>query len=614
MLAVEVGVIIVWAMWVGRAYLDFNPFTWPDGPSAGGRNVGHYFWVNLKQCGLCALWNGSLEGGAPALADRFSSFLNPLVIVPTLLWGVMIGTKISLVGALAVAGLAQWWIARTLRLGWVARMWSALIAVAGGHLAQQIVSDSNFQIIISTAFDSLAVAAGLSLGINRRRRDAIILALCGAWALLSGGGYMQFALLITAPAFLFFVLDKQFHFRRLWREYVLAVGVCLLLVGVWLVPVIHFAPHSIKDSSDPQFSSAEPLEYTPLHFILKETQGGIDPRYVGALPILLAFLCLKFARREDYAALACLASILGLLFFFASGIPMRWLAPYAPSLYGFRYIGFVEVLAPTGILGLAAYSLDALLRVSWPRLGLYLPQNPLGRLSFDTRWILVIGLFPTVQTVYAVNQPALQIRDESGLYTSALMFRTPTLEWQDLPLSLADWVEPMVYSGIKVAHFLPEMVGWGGRTAPYAYMYLSDGGDQPPGAKPTGMTMNDTPIYVNPGNEYAAVVFEDGTQTPCAAVGAGGDLSVECTTDHAGRLVVQENSSSDWYAWRDGAPAKLNPAPADSYWLSTEAPPGQHVYLFAYRPWDAWVGLLATLAGLALMARLWFRASEQAID
>ncbi len=44
----------------------------------------------------------------------------------------MSGGKVAAVLSLAVAGLAQWWIARTLGVGRVARVWTSLVAVAGG--------------------------------------------------------------------------------------------------------------------------------------------------------------------------------------------------------------------------------------------------------------------------------------------------------------------------------------------------------------------------------------------------------------------------------------------------------------------------------------------------
>ncbi len=113
----ELALIGVWAILVGRAYLDFNPYTWPTGREFGSQVQSHHFWPQLQRCGLCALRNGGVNGGAPALGDVFGSTLHPVVMIPILLWGVVIGTKTAVVGALVMAGLAQWWIAKRLGVG-----------------------------------------------------------------------------------------------------------------------------------------------------------------------------------------------------------------------------------------------------------------------------------------------------------------------------------------------------------------------------------------------------------------------------------------------------------------------------------------------------------------
>ena len=114
---VEWLIIIVWAVWVGRPLLDFNPYTWPMGREFGSQIQAHHFWTHLKACGQCALWNGSINGGTPALGDVFSSTFYPFVAIPILLWGVIIGTKVAIFLALLIAGMAQWQLAHVLGLG-----------------------------------------------------------------------------------------------------------------------------------------------------------------------------------------------------------------------------------------------------------------------------------------------------------------------------------------------------------------------------------------------------------------------------------------------------------------------------------------------------------------
>ncbi|MCD4737929.1 MAG: hypothetical protein K8R89_01540 [Anaerolineae bacterium] len=98
----------LWALWVGRAYLDFAPHVWPSGRELGMVIRTHYIWTLLPRCGDCMLWNGFTNGGAPAFAELQGAVLHPLVALATVLWGGINGAKVVLLISLAMAGWAQW--------------------------------------------------------------------------------------------------------------------------------------------------------------------------------------------------------------------------------------------------------------------------------------------------------------------------------------------------------------------------------------------------------------------------------------------------------------------------------------------------------------------------
>lgn len=610
--AAELSVIALWALWIGREYLDLSPYVWPAGTGMGAKTLGHRFWVNFKDCGLCALWNDALNGGAPALADQFGSQVHPLVIIATLVWGVMVGTKIATVATLAIAGIAQWWIGKTLRLGWVACLWSAGLAVAGGHLAST-QDEGNFGILLSTAMASLALAAALSLGVHRRRRDTIILAFIGALTLVSGQGYLQLALLSCAPAFLFFVWNERWRLDPLWREYALALGVGILLAGIWLVPVLHFWPNFNKDTADPGFGFAQPLEYSPLNLVIHDMNFyranilGKLPHttlpYIGWVPVLCAPLCLRFARREDYKALLCLAGAAGLVLLVASAMPLRWLAQWFPFILGFRFPTLMTGLAVVPILGLAAYGVDGLLRLPWPRIGLYVSDR-LWQLSFNARWIVVIIMLLSLTSVYEFSKAFYFVRDMRKVYEAVQVLRTPTRQWVATPFGEYDWIEPTVAGGMNVTNFQYSGAGWSGRN--FARPYLIVERQSAPGNSEMVGNMVGIPLYRIASNEFAYVDFGDGQIAPCTASGRGGDILVKCDTDRAGRLFVQENAWSGWYAWRDQEPVSLREMQPPEQWLSVEALAGAHEYRFSYLPWDVLVGLILSAIGFGVALVLWF--------
>ena len=87
-----------------------RPAGWPVGapslallaPRTGAR------WT---RAGDCVLWNGSINGGSPAMVDLHGAVTHPLVVLTALLWGSIVGAKVTLVICLFLGGLAQWWLA-----------------------------------------------------------------------------------------------------------------------------------------------------------------------------------------------------------------------------------------------------------------------------------------------------------------------------------------------------------------------------------------------------------------------------------------------------------------------------------------------------------------------
>ncbi len=127
----EIVAIVAWAIWVGRGYLDFDAALMPQGTwnEFGMAIQPHSIWTQLTTCGPCVFWNGAVNGGYPAFVDLHGAQLHPLVILTTLIWGTTIGAKVAIVASLAIAGIGQWWLARVLQLGLLARMWNAALVV-----------------------------------------------------------------------------------------------------------------------------------------------------------------------------------------------------------------------------------------------------------------------------------------------------------------------------------------------------------------------------------------------------------------------------------------------------------------------------------------------------
>jgi hypothetical protein len=605
-----IGAIVVWAMFLAAPYLDTSTYLWPAGNGLGAKLMGHHFWVRLQQCGSCALWDGAQNGGRPALADIYGSQLHPLVIVTTLLWGVTGGVKIAIVGAMALAGVAQWWIARLLKVSRLPALWTALIAVGGGHLVT-LNDEGQFGLMLATASGSLALAALLALALNRRRKDTIVLALMGGLMLVSGQGYMQFALLLWVPAVLF-LWRRWDNGRSFFREALLAVVLAVLLAGVLIVPTAHFWPNFVKDTADPSFGFASPLEYIPLNLVIHDMafyvygevlgkQPHMELQFVGWVPVLLAVLSLRFARRDNYRPLAFFTCGAALTIFFGSAIPLRALGPWVPFLYNIRYPTVIMGLVVPAVLALAAFGFDEFLKLRFPRVELSLTglaSRPV--LALPLKWLLIIPLVIALQQIYSFSTNFIYLRDLTPAYLGMSAFATPGAQWISPPPGEVDFTEPAIYSGLKVTSlFYPAVLA--GREAPPPYL-LADRGAVPPDSVPAGSFL-DIPVYQLAQAEYAFVQLPDGTLHPCQARAQGGRIAVACDAPQAGQLIVRENAFSGWQVRRDGEAGRL--ALLGGPWLSVPAAAGAHNYQFVYRPWDVPLGLLLTLVGLTACVLLW---------
>ena len=162
--------------------------------------------------------------------DTHGSMLHPIVMVATLFWGLLKGTKISLIIAFWIGGVAQWWIARELKVGWLPRMWSAAMAMAGGHLAGRMEMGV-FGVMFSTAMTSLIFGAVMTVSRGKGRRPVVLLGIVIASAILSGQGYLQVGVLFLLPAILILIFSKEQHSQTVWGNYILASVLGVLLAA-----------------------------------------------------------------------------------------------------------------------------------------------------------------------------------------------------------------------------------------------------------------------------------------------------------------------------------------------------------------------------------------------
>jgi len=620
-LVVELAAIVLWAVYFTRPYLDMDPAIVPAGREYLSAIQTHSVWQRFEDCGLCGLWYGNVRGGFPAFADPVASTLHPLVIVTTLIWGIVNGSKVALVGVFALAGLSQWWLGHLLGLRLPSRLWGAAMAVVAGYLAARMELGA-FSLVLSTASAVAVFPAMLYLTREMTWRGVIPLAVILALLAVGGTGYMQIGLIFVLPAAVFLVPLERDNLTRLVRRFAQAVGLAMLLAGPFLVPFVHFLPQIAKDF-DTSFSNAQPLAYVPLNLVIRDITFylsnalGKPPwpshfvNFVGWIPVILAAYGVFSARDPRMRrAIAFLAIAAALALWTASSVPLAWLVKIVKLSWltqligGIRYTSFIASLAVPPILGLSAIGLDRLLSARKRRFRLSLEgASVAASISLDVRWFLLVPLLIAVNQARTFSSLWIGTKGIDPYITSVVnALKTPGLEWVNVPFGEHFFVTPAIGADLKLSGDFFRTWHWKDRPIPQPVLEANRNG--PPGGMVEQSIVEGIHIHAPvERQEYAAIVHADGSRTACTARGTGGDIDVSCAATQGGALVVEENSWAGWRAEVDGKPAEL----LDGGWLSVNTQEGSHTYAFRYRPWDVPLGIVLFVVGAGLSVWLAFR-------
>ncbi len=621
----ELLVIALWAIVVTWPWLTMNMDVIPLGGEYHGAIQIHYMWNEARECGWCMMWYGSVGGGYPSFVDPNGSQLHPLVIVASLIWGVLKGSRVVLGGIFILAGLAQWWLGRVLGVGRVARLWTACMVIASSHLSVRM-QGGYFPQIVATVAASLAIPAIVLLGRRPHLRHAALLGIILAQLIVSGNGYPQVALLLALPAVLVLLDWNKADKAKFFGYFGIAGIMALLVAAPFLVPFIRFFSEFAKDT-DPNFGSAQSLTYIPFNLLIQDMRYYDNPSivpnpwpshyliFIGWIPVLLAIWGLQGNGRPwTRKAALFLALFAGLVFWASAGGPQSLIIKHVPIrqigqfFAGARFTPFMSSLAVPAILGLSALGLDRILRQKfWPKLRgqVSAEGTSSSMIELDSRWLLAIPLLFALREGYTLSRNWIQMRPLGPEIPAVIeALRTPDLQWVNVPYGEGPFVAPAVEAGLKLA--TNSYLTWHWRDRPYPEPAI----EIHRVAVPEGMTRQGTVagmvFNVARSRAYAAVSAPSGERTVCTAQGKGGNIDVQCDLPQAGSLTTLENNWSGWQAWIDGQRVELKP----SRWLVVDVPEGSHRIEFRYRPWDVPVGLALMLVGLILCGLIWWRGDR----
>jgi hypothetical protein len=591
----ELGLIVAWVLFVGKGLLNFNPNYMPIGNEFQMSIQSLYAWDWLPRCGTCMLWYGQINGGAPAFAELHGAILHPFTVITTLLFGAVNGSKVVILLCLATAGIAQWWLAKVMRLGWIARLWSAGMVVVGGHIAGRLIL-GNIGLLVSLSCASLVLAPLYDLAINKNRKAVIPLAVCMALTWVGGQGYMQIGVMVAyLPAAAIHLLIAG---KKNWKDLGISFGLSILLICTLLIPVLHFLPYFDKQA-DSTLSLYQPLEYSPLNLIIRDPAyfqtnilGKMDIPYVfvnfiGWAPIIMALLALFITRKKYIKEIIFFLSGITLIYLFTSLEFADFFSGFS-SIYGsLRNFSLAQSMAVPLLVGLGAWGLNTLSEKDWPRIGLEQPYN-----RFSSKWIfLILFVLLSILPVYKFTQPYYQLFNLEPNLNEISYLHTDTAEWV-FPVANS-WIPSVLEDQGKISYtYRPWR--WRNQADPQAYISLINNPENH-AIENSVQRIGELNLVINPGNEYAVVETASGPAN-CDAVSRGGIIDVTCVAPADGNLIVLEHYYSGWTATVDGERVDMEYSP----WLSVNLQPGEHHIRFVYRPWDVWVGLILTLVGIGL--------------
>jgi hypothetical protein len=601
----EILLVVVWAIWAGRGVLDFTQDLMPPGMDFSLAVRGNYFWVNLLKCGSCALWNGNYDGGFPALVDLLAAPLHPIVALPTIAFGVINGGKVTIVLSLALAGLSQLWIGRTLGLSMPARLWGALMAVVAGSITGRM-EIGQVTLLVSTASGMLWIAALLHIHKNWDNRSFVYFAVSTGLLLISGQGYIQIAIALAILPAALILFHAPRPNRGEWFEKLQFASVLgILSAAVLLVPILNNLSTMHKETNL-SYSTTYPLFFQLGNlFILDqdflyqlmgwESRTYFDTlNYVGFGPVVLALIAPLVVPRKNFRELKFLLVSIVLVYFCSTMVTPRllfdWIDPYIAA--GIRHPGVMAGLAGSLILTLAAWTMDRLL--------IFFASSPRPFLRHFGFILIVILSAVSLIVLYSSSQRWLSLQKFDVDRSLVKYIRPSQLEWVKMPdnhywnllafeegIKLTGTFHPWQFSGkIPPPPALtlsrdPLSSDWAHLARPYQDFYFSR----------------------SPENHYA-FVNTSGVLSNCPAQASGGWIQATCNLQSAGTLVVMEHSWSGWEAFVDGVPVHLK----SLNWLAVDLAKGKHTIEFRYLPWDVFVGFVISLIACVLLG-LWWKKS-----
>lgn len=228
-LLIEILVVVILTVWV------YGPYIREDGTRmVAGRELewltSHLYQaaIGLRNEGYIPLWQPWLNYGEPLIDNPFSSVLNPLALLPTVVAGPVMGVRISVVLHALLAGLGGIYLGYILRMGLPARLLLAALLLAKGNMIAMI-GDGYFQLGIAQAYFPWIIGGTIHTLRTKRLRTPVVLTAVMFTLMFFAGNiwYMLPMLMSMGLLAAFHTVSASAHPQRL--RWVLGAGLAILI-------------------------------------------------------------------------------------------------------------------------------------------------------------------------------------------------------------------------------------------------------------------------------------------------------------------------------------------------------------------------------------------------
>lgn len=597
--------------------------------------------------GEIPLWNPYMLTGFPHAGDPVNHFWNPVATLPVILWGGVNGMKVSVFLSLLVAAYGQWFLAHTFGLRGIFRLWAGLLfALSGGLLLFWRVGW--YELLLGAVWFPWCFAL-LWRALRRRDRSSIALAaLAVAMVLTTGGGYYPFylgvSLVVLAVAFL--ITHRAGQRRRLLGRAVAIAALGLALSAVYLLPLADGLRFTQRDAPPDKLQlNSQPIPYALFNYVVSAEEWFTTPIlnkssgygwfYIGFLPLLAAafspWLFGRFRWRRR-ALLALLLVLVVLLLWQANRHPpVSYLYDWLPFLATLRFPNRLLTIATIPLVIVAAMNLQGLLVMARrpgrghsfgaggddaPR-GRSIPVNQLINLA------AVVCLMVAMVDVYRVNQSFAMHPNPRLLKARALLDwlreADGSVYYINVGITQPDWswtayayeYEMPVFN-FRYNRHVRSMDAQYAAGSPFKAQpkYILAPVDQAP---LPGSTLVTTIDGIHVWYQPDALPYAFAAARPDGPINRHTVVEQAVRLDGPNRVVITGRADtaggrlvvliSDYPGWRlrvDGQPATLEPT---NGYLGAALLPGEHTYVFEFRPPLHYIGVGISL--MALLGCLW---------